>query len=145
MLTVTIRFTLFLALMIVPITGQHQCAAAENGAGRPPNVVLFFVDNLGNGDLGCCGSQLHRTPHIDRLACDGTRFTSFYVASGVCTPSRAALLTGCYPRRINLHVNGSNGAACRSKDCIRSQRAQEGTLASHVRSADHVKRSCLAE
>ena len=82
----------------------------RNDSGRPPNVVLFFVDNLGNGDLGCCGSKLHRTPHIDRLAREGTRFTSFYVASGVCTPSRAALLTGCYPRRINLHVSGSNSA-----------------------------------
>ena len=52
--------------------------------------MLFFVDNLGNGDIGCFGSKLHRTPHIDRLAAEGTKFTSFYVASGVCTPSRAA-------------------------------------------------------
>ena len=67
---------------------------ATNAAERPPNIVLFFVDNLGNGDIGCFGSKLHRTPHIDRLAREGTKFTSFYVASGVCTPSRAALMTG---------------------------------------------------
>jgi arylsulfatase A-like enzyme len=80
---------------------------------RPPNVVLFFVDNLGNGDVGCFGSKLHRTQNIDSLAAEGTRFTSFYVASGVCTPSRAALLTGCYPRRVNMHVSDNNGAVLR--------------------------------
>jgi arylsulfatase A-like enzyme len=79
-------------------------------ATRPPNFVVIFVDNLGNGDLGCTGSTLHRTPNVDRLATQGTRFTSFYVASGVCTPSRAALMTGCYPRRVNMHVSGTNGA-----------------------------------
>ncbi|MDP1587368.1 MAG: sulfatase-like hydrolase/transferase, partial [Prosthecobacter sp.] len=55
-----------------------------------PNIVFIFVDNFGNGDLGCFGSKLHRTPNVDRLAAEGTKFTSFYVASGVCTPSRAA-------------------------------------------------------
>jgi len=78
--------------------------------GRPPNFVVVLVDNLGNGDLACFGSPLHRTPHVDRLAAEGTKFTSFYVASGVCTPSRAALLTGCYPRRVNLHVSDKNSA-----------------------------------
>ena len=75
----------------------HAAAAAR------PNIVVFFVDNLGNGDIGCNGSTLHRTPRIDRLAAEGARLTSFYSASGVCTPSRAALLTGCYPRRLNMH------------------------------------------
>ena len=59
-----------------------------------PNIIFIFVDNFGNGDLGCFGSKLHRTPNVDRLAAEGTKFTSFYVASGVCTPSRAALMTG---------------------------------------------------
>jgi len=79
-------------------------------ADRPPNFVVVLVDNAGNGDLGCYGSKLHRTPNIDRLAAEGMKFTSFYVASGVCTPSRAALLTGCYPRRVNLHVSDKNAA-----------------------------------
>lgn len=88
---------------------------AARAADEParPNVVLVFVDNLGNGDLGCFGSKLHCTPHVDRLAAEGTRFTSFYVSSGVCTPSRAALLTGCYPRRVNLHVSDQNSAVLR--------------------------------
>ncbi len=75
-----------------------------------PNIIVVFVDNFGNGDLGCFGSKLHRTPHVDRLAAQGTKFTSFYVASGVCTPSRAALMTGCYPRRVGMHVSATGGA-----------------------------------
>ena len=78
--------------------------SAETPAPRP-NVVLILCDNLGYGDVGCYGSTLHRTPHIDRLAREGVRFTDAYAASGVCTPSRAALMTGCYPRRVNLHVS----------------------------------------
>lgn len=79
-------------------------AAAEEG--RPPNIILIMADDLGYGDLGCFGAKKHRTPHLDRLAREGTRFTSFYVTSGVCTPSRASLMTGCYPKRVNLHENG---------------------------------------
>jgi arylsulfatase A len=75
-----------------------------------PNIIFIFVDNFGNGDLGCFGSKLHRTPHVDRLAAEGTKFTSFYVASGVCTPSRASLMTGCYPRRVGMHVSATGGA-----------------------------------
>ncbi|MEM7393507.1 MAG: sulfatase, partial [Verrucomicrobiota bacterium] len=72
-------------------------------AERPPNFILIFCDDLGYGDLGCFGSKKNRTPHIDGMARDGIRFTSFYSSSPVCTPSRASLLTGCYPRRIGLH------------------------------------------
>jgi len=75
-----------------------------------PNIIFIFLDNFGNGDLGCFGFKLHRTPNVDKLAAEGTKFTSFYVASGVCTPSRAALMTGCYPRRVNMHVSDTGGA-----------------------------------
>jgi arylsulfatase A-like enzyme len=68
-----------------------------------PNIVIIFMDDLGYGDLGSFGSKTIRTPHLDRLAQEGRRFTSFLVASSVCTPSRAALLTGCYPKRVGLH------------------------------------------
>lgn len=74
-----------------------------------PNIVLILCDNLGYGDIGVHGSTLHRTPHIDRLAADGVRLTNFYVSSGVCTPSRASLMTGCYPRRINMHQSDTGG------------------------------------
>jgi arylsulfatase A-like enzyme len=98
-----------LAALLAALPGRARGSNNADGATRP-NVVLVFVDNFGNGDLGCFGSTLHRTPHVDRLAAEGTKFTSFYVGSGVCTPSRASLMTGCYPRRVNLHVSDTNGA-----------------------------------
>jgi arylsulfatase A len=72
-------------------------------AAAPPNVVLIFTDDQGYGDLGCYGSNTIQTPNLDRLAREGRRFTSFMVASPVCSPSRAALLTGCYPKRVGMH------------------------------------------
>ena len=68
-----------------------------------PNVVIIFIDDQGYGDLSCFGSKTIRTPNIDRLATEGRKFTSFMVASPVCTPSRAALLTACYPKRVGMH------------------------------------------
>ena len=68
-----------------------------------PNVVLIFTDDQGYGDLSCFGSETIRTPNIDRLAREGRKFTNFMVASPVCSPSRAALMTGCYPKRVGLH------------------------------------------
>lgn len=68
-----------------------------------PNVIVIFCDDLGYGDLGCYGSQKNRTPMIDQLARDGMIFTDFYSSSPVCTPSRASLMTGCYPRRVGMH------------------------------------------
>jgi arylsulfatase A-like enzyme len=70
-----------------------------------PNFIIIFCDDMGYGDIGCFGSKKHRTPNVDRMAREGMRFTSFYVSSGVCSPSRASLMTGCYPRRINMHEN----------------------------------------
>jgi arylsulfatase A len=67
-----------------------------------PNVVLVNCDDLGYGDLGCYGSVRNSTPAIDGLADEGVRCTSFYMASPVCSPSRGALLTGCYPPRIGF-------------------------------------------
>jgi arylsulfatase len=69
---------------------------------RPPNVVLIVADDMGYADAGCYGAKGVRTPHLDRLAADGTRFTNFCVAQAVCTASRAALMTGCYPNRVGL-------------------------------------------
>lgn len=68
----------------------------------PPNIVILFADDLGYGDLGCCGARDIRTPNLDRLAREGRRFTDFYVSQPVCTASRASLLTGCYAHRVGL-------------------------------------------
>lgn len=67
-----------------------------------PNILLVNFDDLGYGDLGCYGSELNRTAFIDSLASDGIKFTDFYAASPVCSPSRGALMTGCYPKRIGF-------------------------------------------
>ncbi len=77
--------------------------AAVHAKITTPNLVLIFTDDQGYGDLSCFGSSKIKTPNIDRIAKEGRKFTSFMVASPVCTPSRAALLTGCYPKRIGMH------------------------------------------
>ena len=69
---------------------------------KKPNVVLINCDDMGYGDLECYGSTLNKTPAIDRLASEGTRFTDFSMASPACSPSRGAMLTGCYPSRIGF-------------------------------------------
>lgn len=74
-------------------------AGAAILCGAPPNVVLIVSDDQGYHDLGCIGTVPIRTPHLDRLAAEGVRLTSFYVAWPACTPSRAAFLTGRYPQR----------------------------------------------
>ena len=67
-----------------------------------PNIILINCDDLGHGDLGCYGSDINSTPRIDQLASEGIRFTNFYMASPVCSPSRAAMLTGSYPLRVGI-------------------------------------------
>ena len=74
-----------------------------------PNFVIINCDDLGYADIGCFGSKLHRTPNVDRMAQEGIRMTDFYVTSGVCSPSRSSLMTGCYPRRVNLHEDHMGG------------------------------------
>lgn len=71
-------------------------------AEAPPNVVVIFADDLGYGDLGCYGATGYNTPNLDRMAAEGVRFTDFYAAQAVCSASRTALLTGCYPNRIGI-------------------------------------------
>lgn len=71
-------------------------------SGNKPNIILINCDDLGYGDLGCYGSNVHQTPAIDKMAQEGIRFTDFYMGSPVCTPSRGALMTGCYPPRIDF-------------------------------------------
>lgn len=92
MLVRPVALTLFLFGMWVNVVAAAQ-----------PNFVLIFIDDQGYGDLSCFGSEIIQTPNIDRLAKEGRKFTSFMVASPVCSPSRAALMTGCYPKRVGMH------------------------------------------
>ncbi|MDA7920702.1 sulfatase [Verrucomicrobiales bacterium] len=75
--------------------------------GRKPNFVIIFTDDQGYGDLGCFGGKHVSTPRIDQMAEEGMALTSFYVAAPVCTPSRAALMTGSYPKRVDLATGSS--------------------------------------
>jgi len=80
-----------------------SCAGGSTGGGdRPLNIVLILTDDQGYADVGCFGGKGIRTPNLDRMAREGMRFTDFYVAQAVCTASRAALMTGCYPNRVGL-------------------------------------------
>ena len=78
------------------------CGEAPQQTVRPPNVVVFFIDDLGWTDLGAYGSTFYETPHIDRLAAEGMRFTQFYAASSVCSPTRVSLMTGRHPARVGI-------------------------------------------
>ena len=72
-------------------------------AQRLPNIVVIFIDDMGYADIGPFGAKGYKTPHLNRMAKEGIRFTDFYVAQAVCSASRTALLTGCYPNRLGLH------------------------------------------
>ena len=77
---------------------------------QPPNFIIIFIDDLGYADIGPFGSELNRTPNLDRMAAEGMKLTDFYVAAAVCTPSRAALMTGSYPQRVDMEHNALPGS-----------------------------------
>ncbi|MDP6930433.1 MAG: sulfatase-like hydrolase/transferase, partial [Planctomycetota bacterium] len=80
----------------------------KKSKGRP-NFIVIFIDDMGYGDIGPFGSRQNETPNLDRMAEEGMKLTSFYVASPVCSPSRAALMTGCYPKRVGLAKGSGHG------------------------------------
>jgi arylsulfatase A len=88
-----------LAFILLALPGTSM-VIAENAS--KPNFIIIFADDQGYNDLGCFGSEKIKTPNIDQLASEGRKFTSFYVPCSVCSPSRAALLTGCYPKRVGM-------------------------------------------
>jgi arylsulfatase A-like enzyme len=77
--------------------------------GDRPNIILINCDDLGYGDIGCYGSRVNKTPSLDRMAAEGLRFTDFYMASPLCSPSRGAMMTGCYPPRIGFGLFEGRG------------------------------------
>src|ERR1043165_5569663 len=81
--------------------GSAAAARLWSAPAKQPNIVFILCDDLGDGDLGCYGSRI-RTPNLDRMAAEGMRFTNFCSADPVCSPSRAALLTGRYPTRVGV-------------------------------------------
>ncbi len=96
--------------------------AADNAAGSRPNLLVILVDDLGWGDLGCYGADDLQTPHVDGLAARGLRFTSFYANCSVCSPTRAALVTGRYPSLVGvpgvIRTNADNSWGYLSPDAV---------------------------
>src|SRR6185437_8190709 len=84
-------------LLVCDVKGQSL-----NTTRSQPNIVLIYMDDMGYGDVDAYGGIDYITPNIDRLAVQGMRFTNFYAAQPICTASRAAILTGCYPNRIGI-------------------------------------------
>lgn len=125
------RTLLLVTLIIV------GCGMAANAADLP-NVIIIYADDLGYGDLGCYGSPTIRTPNLDRMASEGLRFTDFYSAAEVCTPSRAALLTGRYPIRNGMCGHrrvlfpNSKGGLPRSEVTIADALREKGYATGHI-------------
>src|SRR5215831_18205606 len=92
-------------LSSLAVTMIFALALSADAIDRNPNIIIILADDLGYGDLGCYGHPTIRTPNLDRMAEGGMKFTDFYVAAPVCTPSRAALMTGRLPIRTGMAGN----------------------------------------
>ncbi|MEL6105228.1 MAG: sulfatase-like hydrolase/transferase [Planctomycetota bacterium] len=128
------RLILSIALSIVVTSTSGSASAGQT----PPNIVFVFVDDQGYYDLGCYGASEVETPRIDAMAAEGTRFTDYYAAAPICSPSRAGLLTGCYPRRVG------NEAWVHRADSRFGIHPDELTLAELLRSGGY-KTACIGK
>ncbi len=115
--------------------GRVGPVPAASGGPRPPNLVVFLADDLGAHDLGCTGSTFHRTPAIDRLAGEGMRFTRGYAAAPVCSPTRAALVTGRHPARVGItnFIGGKRSGALLAPDFRTALPEEEISLPERLR------------
>lgn len=98
-----LRFVLAVVCAGTLFPSAFGASSGADAKERPPNVVIIFTDDQGYADAGVFGAQGYTTPHLDRLATEGRTFRNFHVAQAVCSASRAALMTGCYPNRIGIH------------------------------------------
>lgn len=89
-------------ILLILLNFSCRNRKTEHQRSGPPNIIVIFTDDQGYRDLACYGASDIKTPNIDRMASEGVRFTNFYVAQPVCSASRAALLTGCYPGRVSI-------------------------------------------
>ena len=96
-----------LLLLSAVVALFHLCIGPASAALRPPNVIFIIADDLGYGDLGCYGQKRIRTPHLDRMAAEGMRFTQHYSGNAVCAPSRCVLMTGKHPGHAFIRDNRS--------------------------------------
>ncbi|MEO9893677.1 sulfatase [Aurantibacter sp.] len=103
--------SLYILLFLLPII--HNTVNAQNNEKPQPNFVIIYCDNLGYGDIEPFGSTANRTPNLNRMEAEGRKFEQFYVTAGVCTPSRASIMTGCYAQRVGMHFNERDGHVLR--------------------------------
>ncbi len=101
-------------VLVAAMAAGDARARAQQASSAPPNLVIIFADDLGYGDLGCYGHPTIRTPNLDRMAAEGMKLTQFYSAAEVCTPSRAALLTGRLPIRNGMSSDQPARASSRT-------------------------------
>lgn len=131
-------------LAAVMLTILAAALPAQNTP-RTPNVIVILVDDWGTTDLGCYGSKLYETPNIDRLASEGVRFTTGYSACTVCSPTRAALMTGKYPARLHLTDwiagHGRPHAKLKIPDWTKFMKHEEVTLAEQFKAAGYATAS----
>ena len=116
------------ALLIFGSCGSPEIG--DQGTDARPNVLIFLIDDLGWRDTGAYGSEFYETPHIDRLAAAGMRFTEFTTASPVCSPTRASIMTGKHPARLNLTnwIGGEQAGMLLQADYVRQLPLSEVTL-----------------
>lgn len=111
------QFIKAIGLTTAAFTLQGCTQTLQTSRAKKPNFVIIFTDDQGYADLGSFGAKDFKTPNLDRMADEGMRFTDFYVAAPACSPSRAALLTGCYPQRVGIpSVNGPKGPPWTKRD-----------------------------
>lgn len=137
------RLSNWILVPVIAVILSAACGVARgSNDGRPWNIVLFLIDDLGWRDLGCQGSDYYQTPHIDRLAAAGVRYTNAYSACAVCSPTRASILTGRYPARLLLTDWLPSGrwdpqARLREGRVLRGLPVEEFTLAEALREAGY--------
>ncbi len=123
------RIVYFTILLLGPIAWTATpVIAEERGQPRRPNIVFILVDDLGWSDLRCYGHAYHRTPHIDRLAADGLRFTNGYAPAPICSASRASILTGKTPARLGFEFVTKNVTGHQQLDAVVPLQTPEITL-----------------
>ena len=104
-----VKLAVMKSLLVLAVAFSFLTPPAILAAPRPPNVIVIFCDDLGYADIGPFGCKAYTTPHLDRMAKEGRKFTNFHVSQAVCSASRRALLTGCYNNRIGHSRRGRAG------------------------------------
>jgi len=124
---------------IILATGLLSAFGSGATAQSKPNIIIVLLDDSGYGDWGCYGNTLNRTPVVDRMAAEGMRFTNYYVSSGVSTPTRSSLMTGCYSQRISMHINANPAPLMSSGRQVLFPASHKGLNTSEITIAEMLK------